>query len=184
MSSYEEHPINCLKADALTVGSIVAEKMPRLAAPVIGSPSPYWVQAAWRHDRTRNLKEIHDYKELVDFEPEIDAGRVPAAYGRVALLSVRRYHIDKMTQDLGGQQAVAYALKTELMVGTALQGNLFDIDRNDSERYIVGMRIGSGLLRASMGYLHTDGMFEPFVDNLTHERKAVVSQDSVNVHFV
>lgn len=176
------HPINYAKAELLAAGSALAQYAPILSAPIVGSSQEGRVPARWRHARRNDVDTLAKNDEIIEFPAHEASGRMPARYGRLALLSVRRHFVEQQITAFGGVRAVAYADKSELIVGTAVRGELFDVDPTDNERYIVGMRIGPGVLRASMGYLQDTGFFVPLVDKRSDG--GVVLPDSTNVRFV
>lgn len=162
--------INALKAETLSGLSSIAPHFPDTAAKILGWDLPGHVPVRWRHARGQSLELANEGQAWVDFDATDSSGRIPANYRKIGIITVHKGIEDMyLQQNKKAEQAVAYLLGDAVMVGTALEGNLFSEHPEDSQRYAVGMGIGRGVLRASMGYRTTEGMFVPLTDNLSHD---------------
>lgn len=136
-----------LMADALSAGSAVAELFPWLGTAVGHQNKPPQLAARWRHANLAS-QTVDSWQS---FEGSHLSSRMPRGYPRVALIAIEKTVLDEFQASLGGQQAVAYALGSTVMVGTVEKQTRFLGDYpDDPSRYAVGMRIGQGPLHAAI----------------------------------
>lgn len=166
MSFHNEQIRDWAKAELHSTASGLAVRLPK-------GPSVLW-QHSWDNPALG--------RNWIQYDGDPKSGHFPKNYRQVATISVERELLDITVETVGGKQAVAYLLgKNAVMVGTAVEGDLFGIDTEDDSRYAVGMRIGKGILRVLPGVESPDLGFVPVVDPLSQGPVLPIEQATTRI---
>jgi hypothetical protein len=133
-----------LAAEALSYGSAIGQKFPKMAALTGQAPDVRWM--FMRGTPATDIEEWHD------FPGNPSSGILPLHYHDTVVVSFNKEAFDACLGKEGGRKALAYVLgETAIMAGFSDEREIFGSDPENPERYAVATRIGDGALHTTVG---------------------------------
>lgn len=165
-----------IAAELLGLGSLAAQLGP-FASMTTRSEYDCYVPLRWRHLR----QDPNTFKHWKTFDPDellptVPKSVRPKTFSYAVTLTAWRVLVDGYRIEYAGEHAVAYRLGSHaVMLGTHEDGRFFKVHPGKPNNYIVGMRLGAGLLEAHMGIYSEEGGFKPLTNMGTSTPEPVLN---------
>lgn len=114
------------------------------------------------------------------FEGCEDSGRLPKHYAEAALFEIDAEQLDVLHKSLGyaGVHAMGYAIGTTMMVGVMERRSRFNLDPEDSSKYVAAGGVGRGAVHL------TAGIWDPAVRRLHVPHGSITARTKVPIDKV